>query len=76
MAVYKVIELVGTSETSWEKAAASAVARLEILVVPREKVKERVEQEEAPEMHRSEAMAVAQMATTAMDRVAGMRRPL
>lgn len=26
MAVYKVIELVGTSETSWEEAAASAVA--------------------------------------------------
>ena len=25
MAVYKVIELVGTSEESWEKAAASAV---------------------------------------------------
>jgi dodecin len=26
MAVYKVIELVGTSPTSWEEAAASAVA--------------------------------------------------
>ena len=25
--VYKVIELVGTSTTSWEKAAASAIAR-------------------------------------------------
>ena len=25
--VYKIIELVGTSETSWEKAAENAVAR-------------------------------------------------
>lgn len=27
MSVYKVIEIVGTSETSWEDAAAKAVAR-------------------------------------------------
>lgn len=30
--VYKVIELVGTSDESWEKAAAAAVARASLLI--------------------------------------------